>query len=445
MGICCRARDAPFNSKYTDMKKQPLTWTTETRKVSDLVQNPHNPRIMSPKQMTDLKKSLKEFGIVEAPVIDLDNSLVAGHQRIAALAAMGRIDEEIPVRVPSRKLTKAEYDRYLLSSNRIHGDWDYGLISQYFDIDTMLASGFDDSDLSIIFADALETSDDEFDFDEAVKRVKEPKAKTGDLYALGSHRLACGSSLDIETVKKVTCGAKIGMIYCDPPYNISLDYDRGVGGKGSYGGNVDDSKPDEEYRSFLKRSMENALVVCDPDCHIFFFCDQKYIGMVQSLSADAGLVNRRVCLWIKGPANPVPGVAFGKCYEPCVYATRNKPYIAPVGQNFAEVLNKELGPSGNKLLDDIMDQADIWLAKRVASQEYCHPTQKPVTLHERPLKRCTKPGDAVLDLFGGSGSTLMAADQMKRICYMVEAEPIFVDVIIERYENATGIKARKLN
>jgi DNA modification methylase len=191
--------------------------------------------------------------------------------------------------------------------------------------------------------------------------------------------------------------------------------------------------------------MANALSVAKPDCHTFFWCDQNYIGMVQSLFAELGLTNRRVCLWVKQVANPVPGVAFNKTYEPVVYATRNKPYLSPVAFNFAEILNKDIGPSGNKLLDDIMDTFDLWLAKRVSGTEIEHATQKPVTLHERPIKRCTKPGDAILDLFGGSGSTLIAADAMKRVCYMSELEPLFIDLIIKRYEHATKIKARKIN
>jgi len=107
-------------------------------------------------------------------------------------------------------------------------------------------------------------------------------------------------------------------------------------------------------------------------------------------------------------------------------------------------LNKELGPSGNKLVDDIADYMDIWLVKRDPSHLYNHATQKPISLHERPIKRCTKPGDTILDLFGGSGSTLLAADAMKRVCFMAEIEPIFIDLIIKRYEQATNTKAKKL-
>ncbi len=423
----------------------PLAWHNERRHVNDLLPFNKNPRVLSDKQREDLIRSLEKFGLVEVPAIDADNRIVAGHQRVAVLQLLGRGEETIDVRVPNRKLTKSEYEQYLLTSNRVHGDWQYEALSQYFDIDTLLVSGFDDTDLSIIFSDALEASEDSFDVEKELEKIKKPKSKIGDLYALGPHRLICGSSLDPEVVKRLVGKERVDMIYCDPPYNISLDYDKGVGGKGSYGGAVDDAKTDEEYRDFLKRSMENALAAAKPDVHAYYYCDQKYIGMVQGLFAELGLENRRVCLWIKGPANPVPGAAYNKCYEPCVYATRGKPPISPVGANFAEVLNKELGPSGNKLLDDILDVIDIWLAKRVAGSEYTHPTQKPVSLHERPIKRSTRPGARVLDLFGGSGSTLISADQLKRVCYLAEASPIFTDLIISRYENATGTKARKLS
>lgn len=423
---------------------QKLVWQTEKRRVSELVPNHHNPRTMSPKQLEDLKQSLKTFGLVELPVIDLDGRIVAGHQRLLALKLLGKENEMVEVRVPSRKLSRKEYDRYLLGSNKIHGDWDFDLLSQYFDIDTMLVSGFDDNDLSMVFADALEATDDEFDVEEELKKIKKPKAKLGNVYALGPHRLICGDALDPETVKKLVGKTKIDMIYCDPIYNIKIDYDRGVGGKASYGGMTNDAKPDETYREFLKQSMENALSVAKSDCHAFYWSDQRYTGMIQSLFSELGLTNRRTCLWIKGPANPVPTVAFGKCYEPCSYATRGNPYLSPAFMNFSEVLNKEIG-TGNKLLDDIMDIVDIWLTKRIAGSEYEHATQKPVTLHEKAIKRCTKPGGIILDLFGGSGSTLICAHALKRICFMSDIEPRFVDLIINRFERYAGIKAQKIN
>lgn len=107
-------------------------------------------------------------------------------------------------------------------------------------------------------------------------------------------------------------------------------------------------------------------------------------------------------------------------------------------------MNKEVG-TGNQGLEDVQDILDIWLVKRINGSEYQHPTQKPPTLHEKALRRCSVPGDIVLDLFGGSGSTMIACEQLKRTCYLVEQEPIFVDLIIRRYEKLTGLKAKKIS
>ena len=135
------------------MPKQKLSWNIEMRIVSDLVPNPMNPRVISPSQIAALQKSLSVFGVVELPVIDTDNQVIAGHQRLMALKLLGRENEVIPVRVPNRKLTKSEYEQYLLTSNRLHGDFDWDKLAENFDIETILASGFEDGDLSLIFDD----------------------------------------------------------------------------------------------------------------------------------------------------------------------------------------------------------------------------------------------------------------------------------------------------
>lgn len=420
-----------------------LQWHTETRTVSNLIPNDKNPRTMSPKQIEDLKKSLKKFNLVEIPVIDTDDRVIAGHQRLMVLKLIGREREEIEVRVPNRKLTKAEYDQYLLSSNRIHGDWDWDKLAENFDIDLLKASGFDDPDLAHVF-DSLEVEDDGFDVEKELERIRKPKSKPGDLYRLGSHRLICGDSTDPETFRRLMDGKKADMIYTDPPYNISLDYDKGVGGKGRYGGSVDDSKTDEEFRSLLRDALSNALSVTAKDCQAFTYCDQKYIGLLQSLYAELGIVPKRVCLWIKNGASPTPGVAFNKCYEPCVYGTRGKPYLSDRAFNLSEIMNKEIG-NGNAAIEDVLDMIDLWLVKRLNGAAYEHPTQKPPQLHEKALRRCTKPGAIVLDCFAGSGSLLAACEQLKRSAYMVEKEPIFADLTVRRYEKLTGKKAEKLN
>jgi len=146
-------------------------------------------------------------------------------------------------------------------------------------------------------------------------------------------------------------------------------------------------------------------------------------------------------LWIKNNMSPTPQTAFNKAYEPCVYATRGKPYLAQTIKNLSEIMNKEVG-TGNRIMDDIADLFNIWLVKRLPTSEYEHPTSKPPTLHEKALRRCTKPGDTILDLFGGGGSTLVACEQLKRKCLLIEKDPVFCDVIVNRFELLTGIKAK---
>jgi len=133
--------------------KQKLAWHTEKRSVAELIPNDKNPRVMNPKQIEDLKRSLKKFNLVEVPVIDTDNKVLAGHQRLMVLKLLGRGDETIEVRAPNRKLSQKEYDQYLLTSNRVHGDWDWGKLAENFNIEMLVDSGFDDTDLSHLFDD----------------------------------------------------------------------------------------------------------------------------------------------------------------------------------------------------------------------------------------------------------------------------------------------------
>ncbi|MBP6924142.1 MAG: DNA modification methylase [Candidatus Pacebacteria bacterium] len=420
-----------------------LTWHTESRRVDDLIPYEKNPRTLSDKQRRDLEASITKFNLVEIPAINTDNTVVAGHARLKIMQALGRGQEEIEVRVPNRLLTKSEFEEYLLRSNRNTGSWDYELLKS-FDTSFLLDIGFDDGDLSDIWDDVLELQDDEFNEEKAVKEAEKTDIKTGDMFALGNHRLVCGDSTDKDVVARLLGEQKIQTVYCDPPYNISLNYNKGVGGNANYGGTVDDKKTNTEFRIFLKSVMQSALSVSEKDAHHFWYCDQKYVGMLQNLYEELGIAYKRTALWVKNGINPTPKIAFNKCYEPCVYGITGKPYLSDKHKKFHEILNPEVG-TGNATADDINDMIDIWLAKRVAGDAYEHPTQKPITLHERPLSRCTKIGHNVLDLFGGSGSTLLACEQMKRNAFLVEMNPIFCQVIINRYEKFSGTKAVSLN
>lgn len=165
---------------------------------------------------------------------------------------------------------------------------------------------------------------------------------------------------------------------------------------------------------------------------------------MQTIYYELGLKNERVCFWFKGSFNPTPKVAFNKAVEHCCYATQGRPFLSKLSTKTSEILNKEIG-TGNKAIDDILDILEIWIAKRDAGNTYSHSTQKPLSLHEKPLLRCTKPGDIVLDIYGGSGSTLLSCQQINRICYTSEINPIFCQLIINRFESYANIKAKKIN
>ncbi len=424
-------------------KQNDLVWRTEKRRVNDLLPYKGNPRFMSDQQTESLKKSLTKFNLAEIPAIDTDNTVLAGNQRLRVLQLLGRGEEIIDIRIPNRKLTSKECNQYLLTSNALHGDWNFDLLRE-FDTELLLNIDFNDDDLLEIFDNQLETEDDNWDEEAELKKIKEPTVKLGEMYALGQHRLLCADARNLIAVRKLVGDTKINLIDIDPIFNIGLSYDSGIGTKKKYGGITDDRKTDPEYRTFLKSIIQNALAVSADDVHSFIWCDQNYIGMIQSLYEELSVERKRVCSWVKNNQNPTPQVAFNKATESCVYGTRGKPFLSKKVLNLNEIANKEVG-SGSRLIDDLMDLFEIWLVKRLPSSEYEHPTQKPPTLHEKALRRCSKPGDAVLDLCAGSGSLMVACEQLKRRAFLVDWDPIFATLILNRYEKLTGTKAKKLN
>lgn len=412
-----------------------LTWRTEVRTVDELIPQAINPRTITDKQMSDLKKSLKKFGLAEIPAIDADGSILAGHQRVKALKLLGKGSEQIDVRIPNRKLTKAEADQYLISSNKLGGDWDFEALKS-FDLDLLSESGFDDLELAEFWDKDLTAEDDEFDEEKAFEEAKTTDIELGDLLILGKHKVLCADCTDPKAVKALFGDERTSMIYSDPPFNINLDYDKGVGNKSSYGGNVDDNKSPEQYKAFIRQTMEAALSVSTKDSHIFYWTDEAWVWVAQTLYNELGIKNRRLNIWLKNNASPTPTVAFSKVTEFCVYGTLGSPYLAESVKDATEILNPELG-TGNQLLEDVHN---VWSAKRLKASEYQHPTAKNPSLHEKPIKRCTKPNDIILDSFAGSGSTLIAAESLHRRVYSVEQNPIFCEVVRKRYEKLTGNK-----
>lgn len=412
-----------------------LSWATVRKCVNDLIPQKINPRVINSKQLKDLQKSLEKYNLVEIPAIDLDGTILAGHQRIKVLKILGRGEEVIDVRQPNRKLTEEESKEYLIASNALGGDWDFELLKE-FNIDMLTEIGFDPNDLATIWDDVVVPEED-FDEEQELKNIKEPRTKLGDVISLGAHRIICGDSTDPIVLAKLFKEKKTSMIYADPVYNIDLDYDKGLGGKQNYGGNVIDKISDQEYINLLRKSMQTALQFSKQDCHVFYWNTEQQIWIIQTLYRELGIENKRVCLWVKNGHNPTPGVAFNKCYEPCIYGTIGRPYLSKKEQGLTEIMNKEI-TTGNDSIDQLNT---IWAEKRLKSSDYRHATSKPPELHEKAIRRCTLPNDIIFDGFMGSGSTLIACEQLKRVVYGVELEPIFCDLIIRRYEKLTGKKA----
>jgi DNA modification methylase len=417
-----------------------LIWRSEKRSVKSLKAWALNPRKITSESFLKLKGRIKQRGFHDVIKIDTDGTVLSGNQRKKALLELGIT--EVTVLIPNRKLSKDERNKVALESNTNDGEWDFkGLKS--FDLDTLNDIGFGKEELNNIWTENLEAEDDNFDVNKELAEIKKPKTKLGDLIIMGEHKLYCGDSLDPNSLKKLFGKEKASMIYSDPVYNLrgGVSYSKGVGGKQNYGGNVNDNRTDVEYKEFLRKSMVNALSVSKPDTHIFYWSDQIYIGFVQDLYRELGIENKRVCLWVKNSQNPVPSVAFNKCYEPCTYGVRGKPFITKKIQNLNEVMNKEI-TTGNNLITEALDHLDLWFVKRLSGKEYEHATSKPPKLHEKAIRRCTRPGDIILDSFAGSSSTMICAEQLKRRVYAVELEPRFCDLAIRRYELLTGKKAK---
>lgn len=427
-------------------KLPPPIWRNEKRHLGDLIPctETENPNVNTDAEFARLGKSLHVTGYVEPIAINADNKIVSGNHRYKALMTDKNPNDLIDVRVPDRKLTQTEFKRYLLAANAVRGSWNFDVLKT-FDVGLLLDIGFDESTLTIVFDDNLSVEDDDWDEQKEIEQAKKTRIKPGDYFAVGPHRILCGNSEDPAVVKRLVGDMKIDFTNIDFPYNIGLSYDAGVGGKKHYGGHVDDRKTDAAYRTFVKNILTNAVTVSKPDAHYFAWTNESYLGMMQDVFKECGIVFRRLCVWLKGNFNPVPSCAFNKCAEWCTYGTRGKsPYLSDRAKNLTEIMNREVD-SGNRMIGDVNDLFAIWVAKRVPTQELEHPTMKPPSLYERSLRRCSKPGDAVLDLCAGSGSLGVACASLKRRAFLCDQEPIFCQVIINRLSKTTHEPIKKLN
>ena len=386
----------------------------------------NNARTHSEEQVQKIVRSIEEFGFINPVLIDGNYGIIAGHGRVMAAKKMGMT--EVPC-LFIEDLTEAQKRAYIIADNKLALDagWDEELLQielaelQEMDFDITL-TGFELEDLED--DEAQEVIEDDFD----AEPPKEPYVKVGNLYQLGKHRLLCGDSTKIDDVEKLMGGELADLLVTDPPYNVAL----GMGGSVDEARKrhrrtdglviMNDSMEDGEFYQFLYDFYTCAYAVMKPGASFYIWhADNEGLNFRLALK-NAGFQLRQTLIWNKNT------ITLGRQdyqwkHEPCLYGWKD-------------------GASHN-LYSDRKQSTVIDMQK--PSKSELHPTMKPVELFDYQIKNSSKKGDNVLDLFGGSGTTLMACEQNGRRAFTMEYDPRYAQTIIERWEQFTGEKAVLLN
>lgn len=417
------------------MKKETLEWISGIEDVKKLKTWKDNPRDITNAGFEKLKGRIRQRGFHSSIVVDIDNTILSGNMRWRALNALGI--KKVNILRPNRKLTSEERKKIALESNLNDGEWNMEALKS-FNLELLTDVGFDQMKLVEFWDKDAKVANEPFDLEKEIKIAQKTDIKRGNMYQLGRHKLICADATDPNTVIELMNGVKVDLINQDPPFNIGLSYDKGVGGKKSnknYGGGTKDDMSDEGYKDFIRKMIKNALSVSKKDCHVAYWADERFVWIFQTLYKELGIASKRLLIWVKNNSSPTPQVAFNKATEYIIYGTVGSPYLSPNVQNANEIINFDT-TTGNDLLDEL---SNIILQKRLPSNQYHHPTQKDPQVHSKILKRCTKIGDAVLDLTAGSGSIMSACEQLGRVAYMCDYEPVFCQVILNRYKKMTGL------
>jgi len=415
------------------------------KRLGELKKAPYNPRTISKYDMDKLRTSISKFGYVEPIVWNRrTGNVVGGNQRLLVLMETMKLEDEIDVVEVDMPLSKEKALNIAL--NRISGDWDEEKLSEAIqsimddDNELIKLTGMDDEEISRLIDAYKETEEDDFDIEKSMMKPKY-KIQKGDIYQLGQHRLMCGDATDSQNVDNLMGNEKADMVFTDPPYNVNYKSKSGHGyntGKYKHKKVFDDNKKEEDYKKFIYDIVNNIVKFTKEKCPVYFWLAIRYSNIVTQAFKDNNFSVNSFIIWIKDHLIMGHGT-YHKCYESALYGWKNKkrPYEARIltsGEVDLWDLDKK----------DFEERLDMWKIRRDIFSEYKHPTQKPVKLAGRAIKNSSKTGDIILDLFGGSGSTLMACEQLNRKCYMMELDPIYCSVIIERWEAYTGKKHRRI-
>lgn len=426
------------------MAKEKLAWSIEKRKVTDVAPADYNPRKLTEKAKADLMESVTRFGQVEPIVINKDGTIIGGHQRVTVYADLGFAETD--VMVPNRQLTKTEERELNLRLNKNVGDWDWGKLKEFFKLDELLGAGFGEDELSQFFDKTAETNEDDFDAEEEARKLAAAVPKKGDVWQLGDHRLACGDSTDPEVYAALFGSVKADMCWTDPPYNVNYDYQSKYDGLGKArkknfaGGSkvFDDHLKPADLEAFLVKVFKNvADFTKDSSC---MYCCHATKSQEQFFSAlrGTGWHFSQTIIWLKERIILALGQDYHRIYEPIWYGWKKgkKRWSNKGLQSEKEVWDLDKMTFEERL--------DVWYLHRDKSKDYVHPTQKPVRLPERAIKKSCPLGGVVVEPFCGSGSALIACEQLHRKCYAIELDPRYAHVIIQRWQKFTGKQAECL-
>ena len=422
---------------------------------------PKNPRVIRDGKYELLKKSIQEdpemMGLREILVYRYGGGLViiGGNMRFRALKELGYTETAvkiIPNNTPADKLR-----RIVLKDNSGFGEWDFEGLTGEWDADDIAAAAIDIPEIDAE-TEEEEAKEDNYPVDDNIP--EEPTAQRGDIYALGKHRLMCGDSSRAEDVAALMAGKSADALVTDPPYNVGygavatkVSELKEHGKYKKHTGSIKNDKMAEgQFTDFLQRAFRNAATALKKGGTFYIWHAAVSVESFMQAVRSAGMEWKQTLYWIKRIFT-LGMQDYQNIAEPCLYGW--KPGAAHYfcgRRNLSTVIEKLQNADLDKftkeerraLVDEINQLPTNVLRESKPMASKLHPTMKPIKLMARNISASTRPGDIVLDLFGGSGSTMMAAEQLGRVCYMMEYEPKYVDVIIKRWEELTGGKAHKI-
>ncbi|HEL2372856.1 TPA: DNA modification methylase [Streptococcus suis] len=392
------------------MTSQPTMEIREIR-LSELHPASYNPRKKlkkGDKEYEKIKQSLLKFGYVDPIIVNKDLTVIGGHQRLTVLKDLDYETAKCVI----VDLSKEDEKALNIALNKITGQWDDQLLADLlldlqesdFNLDL---TGFEPPEIDDILSNVhdKDLSEDDFDVEEELK--KPTFSKRGDIWQLGKHRVICGDSTKAETYDQLLGDKKANLVVTDPPYNVDVEETAGK--------ILNDNMPDSDFYQFLFDMFSQVEKHMESDASIYVFhADTEGLNFRKAFK-DAGFYLSGCCIWKKN------SLVLGRSpyqwqHEPCLFGWKQK--------------GKHQWFSDRK-------QTTIWEYDRPKSSKD-HPTMKPIPLMAYPIQNSSMRGTIVLDPFLGSGSTLMAADQTGRVCYGIELDEKFVDVIVKRYIESTG-------